>query len=90
MSLVRWFRKNKTKIMAIVVIVILFGFIGGSTLLQQLNRKRTGLHKTIAYFGDNRKITNYDLILARQELGILRMLGVRIGGGTGPVVRLPD
>ena len=74
MNLVKWFRKNKTKVMAIVVIVILFGFVGGGTLLQQLSRRRTGLHKTVAYFADNRKITNYDLVLAHRELEILKML----------------
>lgn len=76
MNLVRWFRKNNRKVMAVVIIVILFGFIGGSTLLQYLDRKKGGLHKTIAYFGDGKKITNYDLVLARQELAILNMLGV--------------
>jgi len=74
MSLVRWFRKNNTKVMAVVVIVIMFGFIGGGTLLQQLSRRSTGLHKTIAYFGDNRKITGNDLSNARRELDILRAL----------------
>ena len=71
MNLVKWFRKNNKKVMAVVVIVIMFGFIGGGTLLQQLSRRATGLHKTIAYFGDNIKITNNDLYLARQELDIL-------------------
>jgi hypothetical protein len=74
MSLVRWFRKNNTKVMAVVVIVILFGFIGGGTLLQQLSRRSTGLHNTIAYFGDNRKITRQSLSNARRELDILRAL----------------
>ena len=71
MNLVRWFRKNNTKVMAIVVIVILFGFIGGGTLLEQLSRRRK---KTLAHFGHRKKITNFDLDEARRELGILRML----------------
>ena len=75
MNLVRWFRKNNKKVMAIVVIVIMFGFIGGGTLLEQFSRRATGLHKTIAYFGDNEKITNSDLyIQAQRELDILRSL----------------
>ncbi|HUU17349.1 MAG TPA: hypothetical protein VMW72_09380 [Sedimentisphaerales bacterium] len=78
MNLVRWFRKNNTKVMAVVVIVIMFGFIGGGTLLQQLSRRATGLHKTIAYFGDNKKITNNDLYLARRELDILRSLAADV------------
>jgi hypothetical protein len=57
--------------MAIVVIVILFGFIGGGTLLEQLSRRRK---ETLAYFGHRTKITNFDLDEARRELGILRML----------------
>ena len=74
MSLVRWFRKNNSKVMAVVVIVIMFGFIGGGTLLQQLSKRATGLHKTIAYFEDNRKITRQNLSNARRELDILRAL----------------
>lgn len=71
MNLVRWFRKNNTKVMAIVVIVILFGFIGGGTLLEQLSRRKK---ETLAYFGPGKKITNFDLDQARQELSTLRML----------------
>ncbi len=59
--------------MAVVVIVIMVGFIGG-TYIQQLGRRATGLHNVVAWFGDNNKITNYDLSLARQELEILRAL----------------
>lgn len=78
MNLVKWFRKNNKKVMAVVVIVIMFGFIGGGTLLQQLSRRATGLHKTIAYFGDNKEITNNDLSLARRELDVLRSLGADV------------
>ncbi|MCP4261798.1 MAG: hypothetical protein GY774_30505 [Planctomycetes bacterium] len=74
MSLVRWFRKNNKKVMAVVVIVIMVGFIGGGALMQQLSRSSLGLHKTLAYFGDNRKITRSDLSGARRELDILRAL----------------
>ncbi|MDT8301895.1 MAG: hypothetical protein RQ760_10460 [Sedimentisphaerales bacterium] len=74
MSLVRWFRKNNTKVMAVVVIVIMFGFIGGGTLLQQISQRASGLHKTIAYFEGNRKITPQSLSDARRELDILRAL----------------
>jgi hypothetical protein len=73
MSLIRWFRRYNRKIMAIVVVVIMFGFIGGS-YFRYLGRRRGGLHKPVAYFGDNEKITNYDLALARQELETLRLI----------------
>jgi hypothetical protein len=76
MNLVKWFRKNRTKVMAVMVIVILFGFIGGSAFLQFLSRRGTGLHKTVAYFSDNRKITNNDIVLAREELRILELMEV--------------
>jgi hypothetical protein len=78
MNLVKWFRKNNKKVMAVVVIVIMFGFIGGGTLLQQLSRRATGLHKTIAYFGDNKEITNNDLSMARRELDVLRSLAADV------------
>ena len=74
MNLVRWLRKNNKKIMAIVVIVILVGFIGGGTLLQQLGQRKTGLKKIIAYFGKDGKIRRSDLLLAQQELEILKIL----------------
>ena len=74
MNLVRWFRKNNKKVMAIVVIVIMIGFIGGS-YIQQLSR-RTAQRQTVAYFGINKKITNYDLAMARRELEVLSMLRV--------------
>ncbi|MHC4150341.1 MAG: hypothetical protein ACYSR5_12785, partial [Planctomycetota bacterium] len=77
MNLVKWLRKNNKKVMAVVVIVIMFGFIGGS-YIQQLGQRRTGLYKTVAYFGANRKITNYDRRIARRELDTLRMLRVDV------------
>ncbi len=73
MNLIRWFRKYNRKIMAVVIIIMMFGFIGGS-YIRHLGQRRSGLHKTVAYFGDNEKITNYDLALARRELEILRLI----------------
>ncbi len=58
--------------MAVVVIVIMFGFIG-SDYLQWIGRGRAR-HQTVAYFLDNKKITNDDLVLARQELETLKAL----------------
>jgi hypothetical protein len=70
MNLVKWFRKYNKKVMAVVVIVIMFGFIGGGAL-RQLGKRRTG---TIAHFGENIKITDNDLLAARQELEIMKIL----------------
>jgi len=73
MNLMKWFRKNNKKVMAIVVVVIMFGFIAGPTL-RYLGRVRMGWHRPVAHFADNRKITRSDLISARDELEILRFL----------------
>ena len=73
MSLVRWFRRNNTKVMAVVVIILMIAFVGGSSL-QYFLRGNRQLHSTIAYYGNGNKITNYDLYLANNELDILRML----------------
>gem|GEM_PF-4806939 len=73
MSLVKWFRKNNKKVMAVVVIVLMFGFIGGSSLTY-LSQRSTGKHKTVAYFLKKKKITSLQLALAQQDLEILRML----------------
>ena len=73
MNLIKWLRKNNTKVMAVVVIFIFVGFVG-EAYFTQLRQRRTSQQETIAYFADNRKITNYDLSLARQELEILKLL----------------
>ena len=74
MSLMKWFRKNNRKVMAIVIIVIMIGFIGGS-YIQQLSRKRSGEYNAIGYYGKNNKITSFDITKARQELEILQIIG---------------
>lgn len=74
MNLVKWFRKNNTKVMAVVVIVLMVGFIGGSSL-SYLLRGSGGLSQTVAHYGaQRRKITPADRIQARQELEILQAL----------------
>jgi len=73
MNLVKWLRKNNQKVMAVVVIVVMLGFIGGA-YIEYIGRRRMEQHKTLAYFADNQKITNYDLSLAGQELEILKIL----------------
>jgi len=78
MNLVKWFRKNRNKLLAVLVIIIMFGFIGGS-FLSRLARSSSGsLYRTVATYRDGRKVTNYDLLLARQDLEILSNL--RISG----------
>ena len=73
MNLVKWFRRNNKKVMAVVVIVIMIGFIGGSALTSLLQRN-TGMRDIVAYLGDGTKVRSEDLYSARQELDILQML----------------
>jgi hypothetical protein len=73
MNLVKWFRKNNTKIMAVVVIVLMIGFIGGSALTHFLGASRAP-QRTLAHYGRH-KITYYDRDFARAELDILQRLG---------------
>ncbi|MDD5459951.1 MAG: hypothetical protein PHF37_11230, partial [Phycisphaerae bacterium] len=74
MNLVKWLRKNNKKAMAVVVIFILVGFVAETYISQLSQRRASGRHETVAYYADNRKITNYDMALARQELEILKLL----------------
>ncbi|MHC4432670.1 MAG: hypothetical protein ACYS14_08635 [Planctomycetota bacterium] len=74
MNLVKWFRRNNKKVMAVVVIVIMIGFIGGSALTSLLQSNRGRLSEVVAHLGDRSKIRRQDLLLARQDLEILRLL----------------
>ncbi len=74
MNLVKWLRKNNTKAMAVVVIVILFMFIGGDTLIRTLQQKQS--NKPIASYADGRKMSITDLNMARQDLDVLSMMGM--------------
>ena len=75
MSLVKWFRKNKTKVMAIVAIGTLASFMGLGTFLSFISKRSTGLGKTEAYCLDNIEITNKERVLAHEELRILQLMG---------------
>lgn len=91
MHFVKWLRKNNSKIMAVVVIVIMFGFVGGS-YLQQLARRRSPHHETVASFGGDQEITNYDLGAAQNELEILKMLMMPtvLKNAQVPMLGIPD
>jgi hypothetical protein len=62
------------KLMAVVVVIIMIGFIGGS-YIRQITQRKSWHRQTIAHFNNNEKITNYDRGYAQQELDTLRMLG---------------
>ena len=72
MSLVKWFRKNNKKIMAIFVIGTMVSFLGVGQFLNYVTRKQS--KQTVYTFKNGRKITNYSLNQARQELEILQTL----------------
>jgi hypothetical protein len=74
MNLVRWFRKNNSKIMAVVVVVIMVGFIGGSALTKLLQGDPTGANEVLATFLEDSEITRDELNQAQFELDILAML----------------
>lgn len=73
MNLIKWFRKNNTKIMAVVVIVLMVGFIGGSSLSYIL-RGSGNIKNAVAFYGNNVKIRGADVIDAQHEMEVLRML----------------
>ena len=91
MSLVKWFRKNNSKLMAVVVIVLMVGFIGGSSLTYLL-RGRGDINGTIAYYGDNLKIKQVNLMNAKKELDILETLqaGTILKALQDPIQQTPN
>ncbi|HNS20552.1 MAG TPA: hypothetical protein PKH24_08630 [Sedimentisphaerales bacterium] len=75
MSLMKWMRKNNKKLMAIVVIVLMVAFIGGSSF-SFLMRGSGGVNKAVAYYGGKQKISHADRMEADAELKLLEDLGV--------------
>jgi len=75
MNLVKWFRKNNKKVMAVVVIVLMIGFVGGSALTGLLERN-SGMGEAVAHLGKNVRVTNNDLFLANRELEMLKTLRI--------------
>ncbi|MBN2136298.1 MAG: hypothetical protein JW720_00680 [Sedimentisphaerales bacterium] len=75
MNLVKWFRKNNAKVMAVVVIVIMVGFVLGS-YISYLTRTGPQPRDTVASFLDGVKIKRSDLNAASGQLDILSMLNV--------------
>ncbi|MBW8036263.1 MAG: hypothetical protein FVQ79_11690 [Planctomycetes bacterium] len=76
MSLVRWMRKNHTKIMVIVLVIIMVGFVIGASLPIIINQfvNRIAAAKAFATYGDNQKITENDRRQAQKDLNILQEL----------------
>ncbi|MGA2324563.1 MAG: hypothetical protein ABSG22_12045 [Sedimentisphaerales bacterium] len=75
MSLMVWFRKYNKKIMAVVVIALMFVFTI-EPMMNYFSSARTGVGKVIAYYGDGKKISRQDVEIANQQIEILRTLGI--------------
>jgi len=73
MNIIKWMRKNNTKIMAVVVILLMIAFIGGSSLTYLLQGSG-GARKAFAHYDENKKITRYMHSMAVRELEILQGL----------------
>ena len=86
MSLVRWFRRNNTKVMAVVVIILMVAFVGGSSLSYMLQPKGYA-SRTVATTAGNVKVKGYDLQVANRDLEILRTLKADII--LGQMIRIP-
>lgn len=74
MSMMKWMRKNNTKLMAVVVIVLMVAFIGGSSF-SFLMRGSGGIKDAVAYYGHKQKISHLDRQIADAELKLLEDLG---------------
>jgi len=73
MNLIKWLRRNNKKIMAVVVIVLMFAFVGGSAL-EYLLQPRGGTNDAYAYYGKKTKITPTMMMEATNEIEILQAL----------------
>jgi hypothetical protein len=67
-------RKNNTKIMVVVLIIIMVGFVIGASLPVIINQfaDRIARAKAMAHYGDNIKISEKDYSEARTDLTILQ------------------
>jgi len=74
MHLVKWIRKNERKLMAFVVIFIMLSFVGGTALMQILERMGTGGNKAFARFGSQGRLTPKMISQSRAELTVLKVL----------------
>ena len=73
MNLVKWIRRNMTKLMAVFVILIMVAFIMPG-LLQKLSRPDFRRNPVMANYASGGQITSKDIATASEELSILRGL----------------
>lgn len=75
MGLVKWIRKNERKLMAALLVLIMIAFVGGVALQEVLKRLGKG-SQVVARFGADGEIGQRDLFEARDDLKVLRLLGM--------------
>ena len=75
MNLVKWFRKNNAKLMAVVVILLMLAFVMDDFLRLLGQSSAWSKSRTVAGWGDNKTITTDNIAMARQELETLRQIG---------------
>ncbi|MBN1795087.1 MAG: hypothetical protein JW804_00280 [Sedimentisphaerales bacterium] len=76
MSLIKWFRKNNRKLLAIAVVFLMVAFIGGPALTYLFRPKGGSLKSALARYGTKGTITHRDIMIAQRQLDILRKLGI--------------
>jgi len=94
MHLVKWIRKNTSKIMVFVIIFAMLAFVMGQFGLNMIvELMGGGNNQLIATYGDKQKIKSPDFIQAQNELTVLRMLmadrlllSSSSGGFSGPLL----
>jgi len=74
MHLVKWFRKNMSKLMSVFVILIMIAFIMPSVLNQLAKPRMKGPEKAMWYFNKDKKISFNDIAAASKELIAMRSL----------------
>ena len=74
MHLVKWIRKNMTKLMAVFVILIMIAFIMPSVLNQLAKPRSSGPTKAMWYFNKDKEISFNDIRQASTDLAAMRSL----------------
>ena len=91
MNPMKWMRKNKSKIMAVVVVLLMIVFVGGYGLQRLFMPGIKGNVPIAHYYNKKGAITNDDLSNAQSELNILKALGADLFLQSRPsLMRTPD
>jgi hypothetical protein len=75
MNPMKWMRKNKTRIMAIVVVLLMIAFVGGYGLQRLMQPGIKGSEPVGHYYNKKGAISNDDIRSAQGQLALLKALG---------------